>query len=88
MSSVMPFVFNAVELCIVTINEKLWTRARETSRTLEYNQKTTNIVKSHYSKENYAQKYQISGVSALVTPADWPKDSQKYDILHQWGRNV
>ena len=27
MSSVMPFSFNAFELCVVTISEKLWTRA-------------------------------------------------------------
>ena len=29
MSSVMPFTFNAMELCVVTINEKPWARARE-----------------------------------------------------------
>ena len=28
MSPVMPFSFNGVELCVVTINEKPWTRAR------------------------------------------------------------
>ena len=35
----MPFSFNAVELCVVTINEKPWTRAREVCRALEYVQK-------------------------------------------------
>ena len=29
MSSVAPFTFNAVELCIVNINEKPWSHARE-----------------------------------------------------------
>ena len=44
MSSVMPFVFNGVELCVVTINEKLWTCTREVCKVLEYNKKTTDIV--------------------------------------------
>ena len=39
MSSDMPFSFNAVELCVVTINEKPWTRAKEACRALEYNTK-------------------------------------------------
>ena len=37
MSSVMPFVFNAVKLRLVTINEKSWTRAREVGKAPEYN---------------------------------------------------
>ena len=36
MSSVMPFVFNAVELCVVTINKKSWTRARKVCKALRY----------------------------------------------------
>ena len=36
MSSVMPFTFNVIELCVLTINEKLWTRAREVCRAVEY----------------------------------------------------
>ena len=35
MSSVMALTFNAVELCVVTINEKPWTRAKEVYRALE-----------------------------------------------------
>ena len=31
MSSVMPFSFNAVELCVVIINEKPWTRAKRSA---------------------------------------------------------
>ena len=46
MSFVMPFTFNAVELCVVTINEKPWARAREVRRALEYNKNTTDIVKT------------------------------------------
>ena len=49
MSSVMPFSFNAVELCVVTINENYWTRAREVRRALQYNKKTADIVKAFCS---------------------------------------
>ena len=76
----MRFTFSSVELCVVTINEKPWARAKEVCRTLEYNKKTTDIVKTFCSRENYAQKYQMSGFTAAVKPVDWPKDSQKYDI--------
>ena len=53
MSSTMPFSFNAVGLCVVTIHEKVWTRAREVCKALEYNKKTADIVKTFCSKENY-----------------------------------
>ena len=32
----MPLSFNAVELCVVIINEKSWTRAREVCKALRY----------------------------------------------------
>ena len=76
----MPFSFNAVELCVVTINEKPWTRAREVRRALECKKKTADIVKTFCSSENYAQKYQMGGFTAAGKLAEWPKDSQKYDI--------
>ena len=37
----MPFTFNAVELCFVTINENPWIRAREVCSALEYDTKTS-----------------------------------------------
>ena len=76
----MPFSFNAVELCVVTINGKHWARAREVCKALRYEKKTANIAKNHYSRENYAQKYQMSSVPAAGTAVDWPKDSQNVDI--------
>ena len=36
MSSVMPLTFNAVELCVRTIKEKPWTRAREMCKALKW----------------------------------------------------
>ena len=79
----MLFSFNAVELCVVSINERPWVRAREVWKALEYDAKTSktaNIIKAHCSPENITQKYQMSSVHAACTPINWPKDSQKYDI--------
>ena len=79
MSSVIPLTFNAVELRVVTINEKPWTRDKEVCRALEYNKKTTNIVKAFCSQENYTHKWQLSSVSC--TPISWPRwDSNKLDL--------
>ena len=82
MSSVIPFTFNAVELCFVTISERSWTRVREVCRTLEYGKatKSADIVKHLCSKENYAQKAQLIGFVPETKPVNWPNDSQKIDI--------
>ena len=77
----MPFSFNAVKLCVVTINEKPWTCAREVRRVLEYGKatKATDIVKAFCSKENYSHKYQLSVFVSETNFMDWPKDSRKDD---------
>ena len=36
MSSVIQFAFNAVELYVVTVNGKHWTRAKKACKALEY----------------------------------------------------
>ena len=79
MSSVMPFSFIALELCVVTINEKPWTRSRELCKALEYNIKTTDIVKAFCSRENYTHKWQLNKFSTVANFMDWPKDSRKDD---------
>ena len=81
MSSVKPFSFNGVELCVVTINEKPWTRAREVHRVLEYGKatKAANIVKHLCSRKNYAHKYQLSEFVSETNFMDWSKDSRKDD---------
>ena len=47
----MSFTFNAVELCVVAINEKPWARAREVCKALEYGKatKTAHVIKAHVS---------------------------------------
>ena len=35
----MLFSFNVVELCVVTVNDKPWTRAKEVCKALQYNKK-------------------------------------------------
>ena len=76
----MPFVFNAVELFVATINGKSRTCAKKVCRALEYNKKTADIVKAFGCREYYAHKWQVSSVTVVGKPVDWPKDSQKYDI--------
>ena len=82
MSSVMTLVFNAVELCVVTIDEKPWARAREVRRALEYGKttKTDDVVKQLCSKENYTHKWQLTGFVSETKPVYWPKGSQKFNI--------
>ena len=55
----MPFAFNAVELCVVTLNDKPKTLAKEVRKTLEYGKatKTADIVKHLCSQENYAHLF-------------------------------
>ena len=76
----MPFSFNAVEFCVVTINEKPWTRAREVGRALEYGRATkfADIVKHFFSRKNYTHKYQLNKF-LFESNLDWPKDSRKDD---------
>ena len=75
----MPFSFNAVELCVVTINEKPWTRAKEVCRALAYNKKTAPVIKAHVSPEYYAQEYEMMGLVSETRPVNWPMDSRKDD---------
>ena len=76
----MPFSFNAVEFCVVTINDKPWNRAKEICKALQYNKKTANIVKNHCSKEYIQHKHQLAVVHAACIPINWPKDSQKLNL--------
>ena len=82
MPSVMPFTFNAVELCIVTINGKPRTSIREVCRVLEYGKatKVSDIVKHLCSREDYAHKLQLTWFFSETKLVDWPKESQKYII--------
>ena len=73
----MPFTFNVVELCVVTINEKTWTRAKGVCKALQYNKITADIIKAFCSKELFAHKYQLSKFTVTGNFVDWPKDSRK-----------
>ena len=78
----MSSVFNAVELCAVTINEKPWTRTRKVCKALEYSKatKATDVVRHFCSMTNYTHKWQLTGFVSELKPVDWLKDLQKYDI--------
>ena len=71
-----------MDLCVVTIDEKPWTRAREVCRALIYDKvtKANDVVRNLCSKANYAHKWQLTGLVSETKPMDWLIDSQKYDI--------
>ena len=77
----MPFTFNAVDLRVVIIDEKPWTRAREVRRALEYGKatKAADIVKHLCSRENYSHKWQLTEFVSETNFMDWRKDSRKDD---------
>ena len=86
----MLFVFNTVELYVATINEKLWTRARDVCRALGYGKSTkaTHVIKGHVSPKNYVHKWQLIKVSAgstSNTSINWAKDSRKDDYYASEG---
>ena len=43
-SSVSPFTFGKVELCVLTLNDKPWTRAKEVCKALKYTEKIADII--------------------------------------------
>ena len=80
MSSVMPFAYNAVEVYVVTINEKPWTRAREVCKALRYEKAARRVVRHHCTRENIQHKHQLPVVPTVSTTVNWPRDSQKLDL--------
>ena len=73
----MPFTFNAVELCIVAINENPWIRAREVCSALEYQKgRARDVLKKHVSIEIKQHKHELEGPGAAVPLLEWSKNSQ------------
>ena len=66
----MPFVFNAVELCIVTINGKPWTRARKVCKALRYEKTARRVVRHHCTRENIRHKHQLVVVPTVGMTAN------------------
>ena len=56
MSYVAPFIFNTVELCVVPLNDKPWTRAKEVRKALKYQRQTVHVIRDHVSAENFTYK--------------------------------
>ena len=77
--SLVPFTFKNVELKVVTINCKPWTRAKEVCKALEHSRSINHVIKDHCSRENYAQKYDLTRQSAADHLLNWPSDSRKDD---------
>ena len=68
----MLFSFNAVEMCVVTINKKPWTRARKVCKGLRYETAARQVARHHGTRENIQHKHQLT--------VNWPRDSQKLDL--------
>ena len=80
MSVSVPLKFDNVQLFSVTIDEKVWTRAKEVvKKALSYEKKTADVIKDHCSSENYAHKYQLSKFPVAGNFINWPSDSRKDD---------
>ena len=84
--SLVPFTFENVELKVVAINGKPWTRAKEVYKALEYSRSINHVIKDHCSRENYAHKYDLSKWSAADHLLNWPSDSRKNDyyLNEEW----
>ena len=76
----MSFSFNAVDLCVATINDKHWTCAKEVCQELRYKKAARQIVKHHCTRENTQHKHQLVVVLRVGTTVNWPRDSQKLDL--------
>ena len=72
-SSGMPFTFNAVELCVMIINDKLWIFAREVCRALKYEKAVRGVVRYHCTSQNIQHKNQLSIVPTAGTTGNWPR---------------
>ena len=57
MFSVMRLTFNAVELRVVAINEKLLSRVKEVCRALEHKKAARRVFRQHYRSQNYGYKW-------------------------------
>ena len=80
MSSIVPLIFDAVELCPVTINEKPLSRAKEVWRALAYKKAARRVVRQHRNRQSYDHKWQLAELISKTTFTDWPRDSQKLDL--------
>ena len=86
----MPFAFNAVELYVVTVNGKHWTRAKEVCKALEYQKttKTAQVVRAHCSRENIRHMRELKRGGFSKYPFRMAKKQPTRRVLHQRRGNV
>ena len=78
MTSLVSLKFD--ELFTVTIDGKVWTRAKEVVQSaLAYKKDTSDTIRKHCSQENYTHKWQLMS-SPAAGEVKWPSNSQKYDL--------
>ena len=67
-------------MCVVTINEKPWTRAKEACRALECKKdRARGVLKKHVSIENKQHKHELERRAATAYPLEWSKNSHPDD---------
>ena len=80
----MPFTFKNVELYVVTINGKPWTRAKEVCKSLEYKKgRVRDALKKHVSIENKRHRFELQGGAVTEPPLEWPKKQPARRVLPQ-----
>ena len=70
----------AVELYVVTINEKPWTHTKEVCKALKYEKVAGRVVRHHFTTENIQYKHQLVVVPTVGKTVHWLRDSQKLDL--------
>ena len=79
--SLVPFTFKNVELQVVTINGKPWTRAKEVCEALGYKKgRARDALKKHISIKNRQHRNVLQSRAMAARSVSCPKDSQKYDL--------
>ena len=69
-----------IDLCVMNINERPWTCAKEVCRALEYKKgRARDVLKKHVSIENKQNKHELEGRSSATHHFEWPKKSQPDD---------
>ena len=71
----MSFIFNVVNLHVVTISAKPWTRAREVCRAPTYEKTARRVVRHHCTSKNIQHNHHLVVVPMMGTTVNWPKDS-------------
>ena len=76
-------------MCVVTINEKRWTHAKDVCKALRYEKAARRVVRDYYTRENIQHKHQLAVVPTVGTTVNWPRDPRKDDnYINEEGMSI